>query len=86
MAAEDELPLDEDEDMLDDQDMEEEMMLDQQVELVEGYPDWRKVDRDGVVYWCNVVTMESRWEPPGPGDEVSVGENGGGGTEGNGPV
>ncbi|KAJ3045784.1 cytochrome c oxidase subunit 1 [Rhizophlyctis rosea] len=77
-TVEDELPLDEEDDLLDEQDMEEEMTIDQQVDLVEGYPDWRKVERDGVVYWCNVVTMESRWEPPGPGEEGSQASNGGG--------
>ncbi|KAJ3288135.1 cytochrome c oxidase subunit 1 [Borealophlyctis nickersoniae] len=38
---------------------------DPQLEVVEGFPDWRKVDRgDGVVYYCNLVTSESRWTPP----------------------
>lgn len=76
------MPLDEDDDGVDDQDMEDEMVIEQQIEFVEGFPEWRKVERDGVVYWCNVVTMESQWDPPGPGDESSqgVGEGGVGGA------
>lgn len=34
--------------------------------LVEGYPDWRRVDcDDGVPYYFNVVTSETQWEAPG---------------------
>ncbi|TPX69374.1 hypothetical protein SpCBS45565_g02378 [Spizellomyces sp. 'palustris'] len=35
------------------------------VEPVEGYPDWRKVDRgDEQIYYFNVITQETSWAPP----------------------
>ncbi|KNC98059.1 uncharacterized protein SPPG_06473 [Spizellomyces punctatus DAOM BR117] len=35
------------------------------VESVEGYPDWRKVDRgDEQIYYFNVITQETSWTPP----------------------
>ena len=67
--------MDDEEDLMDEQDLDDDMVIDQTVELVEGYPDWRRVERDGVTYWCNVATMESRWEPPGPGDESHAGDD-----------
>lgn len=33
--------------------------------IVEGFPDWRKVDRgDGNPYFFHIVTQETRWESP----------------------
>ncbi len=35
------------------------------LELVEGFPEWRKVDRnDGSPYYFNIYTQETRWDPP----------------------
>ncbi|KAJ3268162.1 hypothetical protein HDU76_011496 [Blyttiomyces sp. JEL0837] len=44
-------------------DLEEE--YDPDAEPVEGFPDWRYVDKgDGNSYYYNVLTMESSWYPP----------------------
>jgi hypothetical protein len=41
---------------------EEEGMI---IEMVEGFPEWRKVDRgDGMPYFFHMETQETRWEPP----------------------
>ncbi|KAI9208035.1 uncharacterized protein BJ171DRAFT_565749 [Polychytrium aggregatum] len=33
---------------------------------VPGHPEWRKVDRnDGLIYYFNIKTHETSWEPPG---------------------
>lgn len=35
------------------------------IEPVEGYPDWRRVDRgDEPPYYYNVLTRETSWSPP----------------------
>ncbi|KAI8926331.1 hypothetical protein BC831DRAFT_456795 [Entophlyctis helioformis] len=36
------------------------------LDLVDGFPDWRRVDRgDGMPYFFNINTQETRWESPG---------------------
>lgn len=36
------------------------------VEPVEGFPDWRRVDRgEQQPYYFNVLTQETSWSPPG---------------------
>jgi hypothetical protein len=33
--------------------------------VIEGFPDWRKVDRgDGNPYFFHIITQETRWETP----------------------
>ena len=32
-----------------------------ELELVEGKPDWRKVNNEDTVYYFNVVTRETTW-------------------------
>jgi hypothetical protein len=35
------------------------------LEMVEGFPEWRRVDRgDGMPYFFHVETQETRWDPP----------------------
>ena len=35
------------------------------LDIVEGFPDWRKVDRgDGQIYYFNLLTKETVWELP----------------------
>lgn len=34
--------------------------------IIEGFPDWRKVDcDDGVPYYFNAITQETQWDMPG---------------------
>lgn len=35
------------------------------VDLVPGFPNWRKVDRgEEMSYYFNVLNQETRWDPP----------------------
>ncbi|KAI9201995.1 uncharacterized protein BJ171DRAFT_584641 [Polychytrium aggregatum] len=44
-----------------------------ETEVVEHAPDWRKVDRDGCVYYYNQLTMEVSWDiPPHAANEAHI--------------
>jgi hypothetical protein len=35
------------------------------VQMVEGFSNWRKVDRgNGMPYYFHMISQETRWEPP----------------------